>query len=257
MTNLDSIFFKKQRHYFANKGPSGQGYGFSSGHVWMWELNCEESWVLMNWCFWTVVLENTLARPLDYKEIQPVHPKGDQSWVFFGRTDAEAETSVFWPPHAKSWLTGKDSDAGRYWGLEEKRVTKDEMAGWHHCLNGHEFAWTLEVGDGQGGLACCDSWGHKESDTTERLNWTEGIKGSSLHVSEIPSFLRSHNLPLYIYNITFCLSNSFVDGLCPLFRYCELCCMNIVYRYMFKTLFSIISGIHSQVKLSCEDLSTY
>ena len=142
-------------------------------------------------------------------------------------------------------------------GLEEKRVTKDEMAGWHHCLNGHEFAWTLEVGDGQGGLACCDSWGHKESDTTERLNWTEGIKGSSLHVSEIPSFLRSHNLPLYIYNITFCLSNSFVDGLCPLFRYCELCCMNIVYRYMFKTLFSIISGIHSQVKLSCEDLSTY
>ena len=137
MTNLYSIL--KSRHYFANRGPSGQGYGFSSGHVWMWELDCEEGWVPKNWCFWTVVLEKTLESPLDCKEIQPVHPKGDQSWVFIGRTDAEAETTVLWPPHAKSWLFGKDPDAGRDWGQEEKGTTEDEMAGWHHRLDGHEF----------------------------------------------------------------------------------------------------------------------
>ena len=108
-----------------------------------------------------------------WKEIQPVHSKGDQSWVFFGRNDAEAETPVLWPPHAKSWLIGKDSDAGRDWGQEEKGMTEDEMAGWHHRLNGREFEWTPGVGDGQGGLTCCDSWGRKESDMTERLNWTE------------------------------------------------------------------------------------
>ena len=136
MTNLDSIL--KSRHYFANKGPCSQGYGFSSGHVWMWELDCEESWVLKNWCFWIVVLEKTLESPLDCKEIQPVHPKGGQSWVFIGRTDAEAETPVRWPPHAKSWLIGKDPDAGRDWGQEEKGMTEDEMAGWHHRLNRHE-----------------------------------------------------------------------------------------------------------------------
>ena len=118
MTKLDSIV--KQRHYFANNGPSSQGYGFSSSHVWMWELDCEEGWVPKNWCFWTVVLEKTLESPLDCKEIQPVHPKGDQSWVFIGRTDAKAETPVFWPPHVKSWLSGKDSDAGRDWRQEEK-----------------------------------------------------------------------------------------------------------------------------------------
>ena len=161
---------KKQRHYFANKGPSSQVYGFSSGHVWMWELDCEESWELKNSCFWIVVLEKALESPL---EIQPVHPKGDQSWVFIGRTDAKAETPILWPPHAKSWLIGKDPDAGRDWEREEKGMTKDEMAGWHHWLDVHEFGWTLGVGDGQGGLACCDSWGCKESDTTERLNWTE------------------------------------------------------------------------------------
>ena len=119
MTNLDTIF-KRQRHYFANKGPSSQGYGFSRGQVWMWELGCEESWVPKNWCFSTVVLEMTLESPLDFKEIQPVHPKGDQSWVLIGRTDAEAETPILWPPHAKSWLVGKDSDAGREWGQKEK-----------------------------------------------------------------------------------------------------------------------------------------
>ena len=107
------------------------------------------------------------------KEIQPVHSEGDQPWDFFGRNDAKAETLVLWPPHAKSWLIGKDSDAGRDWGQEKKETTEDEMAGWHHRLNGHEFEWTPGVGDGQGGLACCDSWGHKELDTTEWLNWTE------------------------------------------------------------------------------------
>ena len=123
-------------------------------------------------CFWTVVLEKTLASPLDCKEIQPVHPKGDQSWVFIGRNDAEAETPVLWPPHAKSWLIGKDPDAGRDWGQEKKGMTEDEMAGWHHRLDACEFGWTPGVGDGQGGLACCNPWGWKESDMTEQLNWT-------------------------------------------------------------------------------------
>ena len=164
---------EKQRHYFANKGPSSQGYGFSSNNVWMWELDCEESWVPKNWCFWTVVLEKTLESPLNCKEIQPVHSEGDQSWVFLGRNDAEAETPVLWPPHEKSWLIGKDSDAGRDWGQEEKGMTEDVVAGWHHWLDGQEFEWTLGDGDGQRGLACCDSWGHKESDTTEQLKWTE------------------------------------------------------------------------------------
>ena len=164
--------FQKQRHYFANKGPSSQGDGFSSSHVWLWELDGEESWA-PNWCFWTAVLEKTLESPLDCKKIQPVHLKGDQSWVFIGRTDVEAEAPVLWPPHAKSWLIGKDSDAGRDWGQEEKGMTEDEMAGWHHWFDGRESEWTPGVGDGQGGLACCDSWGRKESDMTEWLNWTE------------------------------------------------------------------------------------
>ena len=138
----------------------------------MWQLDYKDSWVLKNWCFWTVVLK-TLESPLDCKEIQPVHSKGDQPLVFFGRNDAEALTPVLWPPHAKSWVTGKDPDAGRDWGQEEKGMTEDETAGWHHRLNGHEFEWTLGVGDGQGGLACSSPWGHKESDTTEWLNWTE------------------------------------------------------------------------------------
>ena len=139
----------------------------------MWELDCEESWAPKNWCFWSVVLEKTLESPLDCKEIQPVHSKGDQPLVLIGRNDAKAETLVLWPPHAKSWLIGKDSDAGRDWEQEEKGTTEDEMAGWHHWLNGREFEWSPGVGDGQGGLACCDSLGRKESDTTERLHWTE------------------------------------------------------------------------------------
>ena len=164
---------EKQRYYFANKALSSQGYGFSSGHVWMWELDREESWAPKNWGFWTVVLEKTLESPLDCKEIQPVHSEGDQSWVFIGGTDAEAEGPILWPPDAKCWLIGKDSDAGRDWGQEEKGTTEDEMAGWHHLLDGRESEWTPRVGDGQGSLMCCDSWGRKESDTTERLNWTE------------------------------------------------------------------------------------
>ena len=140
----------------------------------MWELDCEEGWVPKNWCFWAVMLEKTLVSPLHYKEIQPVHPKlGDHSWLFFGRTDDKAETPILWPPHAKSWLTGKDPDAGRVWGQEEKGTTEDEMAGWHHRLDGPESGWTSGVGDGQGGLACCGSWGRKESDMTEQLKWTE------------------------------------------------------------------------------------
>ena len=139
----------------------------------MWKLDCEESWMPKNWCFWTVVLEKTLESPLDYKEIQPVHSKGDRSWVFFGRTDAEAETPVLWPPRAKSWLIGKDSDAGRDWGQAEKGTTEHEMAGWHHWLDWRGFGWNPRVGDRQGGLTCCNSRGCKESDTTERLNWTE------------------------------------------------------------------------------------
>ena len=169
-----------QRHYFANKCPSSQSYGFSCVRVWVWKLDYEESWALKNWCFWTVVLEKTLESPLDRKEIQQVHSEGDQPWDFFGRNDAKAETPVLWPPHAKSWLIGKDFDAGRDWGQEKKETTEDEMAGWHHGLDGHESEWTPGVGDGQGGLACCDSWGHKQSDTTEWLNWTETQKISKL-----------------------------------------------------------------------------
>ena len=165
---------KKHKHYFANKGPSSQGYGFPSGHVWMWELYCKESWAPKNWCFWTVVLK-TLGSPLDCKEIQPVHPKGDQAWVFIGRTDVEAETPILWPPDAKSWLIGKDLDAGKNWGQKEKGTREDEMVGWHHRLNGHGFEQTPGVGNGQGGLVRCGSWGRKESDMTQQLNWTDGL----------------------------------------------------------------------------------
>ena len=132
-----------------------------------------ESWALKNWCFWTVVLENTLESPFDCKEIQPVHPKGDQSWVYIGKTDVEAESPILWPPDAKSWLIWKDPDAGKDWGQEEKGTTEDEMVGWHHQLDGRGFGWTPGVGNGQGGLACCGSWGHKVSDSSERLKWNE------------------------------------------------------------------------------------
>ena len=154
MSNLDSIF-KSRNITLPTKVCLVKAMFFSSGHVWMWELDCEESWALKNWCFLTLVLEKTLKNPLDCKEIQPVHSKGDQSCVSIRRTDAEAETPILWPPHAKSWLIGKDPDAGGNWGWEKKGTTEDEIAGWHHRLNGHEFGWTPGVGDGQGGLACC------------------------------------------------------------------------------------------------------
>ena len=153
--------------------PSSQGHGFSSGHVWMWELDCEESWAPKNWCFLTVVLEKTLESPLDCKEIQPVHPNGDQSWVFIGRTDAEAITPILWPPHAKSWLMGKDPDAGRDWGQEDKGMTEDEMAGWHHRLNGHVWVnsgswwWT-----GRPGVLWFMGLQRVRHDWVTELNWT-------------------------------------------------------------------------------------
>jgi len=138
MTNLDSIL-KSREITFANKSPSSQSYGFSSSHIWMWELDYKESWVPKNWCFWTVVLEKTLESPLNCKEIQPVLPKGNQSWIFIGRTDAETETPILWPPAVKNWLIWKDPDAGKDWRQEEKGTTEDEMVGWHHRLKGHEF----------------------------------------------------------------------------------------------------------------------
>ena len=130
---------KKQRPYFANKGPSSQGYGFSSSHIWMWELDYKENWALKNWYFWTVVLEKTLESPLDSKEIKPVNPEGNQSWIFIGRTDVEAETPILWPPDTKNWLTGKDPDVRKDWRWEEKGMTEDKMVGWHHQLNGHKL----------------------------------------------------------------------------------------------------------------------
>ena len=135
MTNVDSILKSRD---IINKVLSSQVYGFSNSHVWMWNLDYKESWA-PNWCFWSVVLEKTLESPLDCKKIQPVHPKGNQPWLFIGRTDAEAETPVLWPPDAKSWLIGKDPDAGKNWRQEEKGTTKDETVGWHHQLSGHEF----------------------------------------------------------------------------------------------------------------------
>ena len=151
---------------------SNQSYGFSSSHVWMWELDYKESWVLKNWCYWTVVLVKTPWSPLHCKETQRVHPKGNQSWIFIEGTDAEAETPILWPPDAKSWLSWKDPDAGKDSG-QEKGTTEDEMVGWQHRLDGHEFEYTPGVGDGLGGLACCRPWGHKELHITELLKCTE------------------------------------------------------------------------------------
>ena len=174
MTNLDSIF--KSRDYFANKGLSSQGYGFSSGHVWMWELDCEESWVPENWCFWTVALEKTLESPLDCKEIQPVHPKGNQSWVFIERTDAEAEIPVLWPPHAKSWLIGKDSDAGRDWGQKEKGMTEDEIDGWMASLTRWMWVWVNSGSwwwTGRPGVLWFMALQRVGHDWVTELNWTD------------------------------------------------------------------------------------
>ena len=173
---------KKQRHFFANQCPSSQAYGFSSNHVRMWELDYNESWVPKNWCFWTAVLEKTLEILLDCEEIKPVNTKGKQSWIFFGRTDAEAETPILWLPDGKNRLIGKDPDAGEDWRQEEKGTTEDETVGWHHRLDGRGFGWTPGVGDGQGGLVCCSPWGHMSwtwlRDWTE-LNWLWLYSGSN------------------------------------------------------------------------------
>ena len=160
-------------------------------YVWMWELDYKENWAPKEWCFWTVVLEKTLESPLDCKEIQPVHPKGNWSWVFIGRTDVKAETPVFWPPDAKSWLIWKDPDAGKDWRQEEKGTTEGEMVRWHHWLNRHEFGQTPGDGDGQGSLACCSPWGWKESNTTQRLNnsknrWSKWGLATQMHQTERP-----------------------------------------------------------------------
>ena len=158
MTNLNSILKSRD---FANKVPSSPSYGFSSSHVQMWGLDHKEGWASKNWCFWTVGLKMTLESPLDCKEIQAVHPKGNQSWIFIRRTEAEAETPILWAPDAKNWIIGKDPDAGKDWRQEEKGVTEDDMVWWHHRLDGHELDQALGVVNGQGSLACCSPWGCK------------------------------------------------------------------------------------------------
>ena len=170
-------------------------------------------------CFWTVVLEKTLESPLDCKKIQPVHSEGDQPWDFFERNDAKAEIPVLWPPHAKSWFIRKDSDAGRDWGQEEKGRTEDEMGGWHHRLNGRESEWTPGVGDGQGGLTCCDSWGRKQLDTTEWLNWTEYFYIMSFLFTNLLSLVLSSHIYLTIYSIP---SHSFGLGVNPSWFFTDL-----------------------------------
>ena len=147
----------------------------------MWELDYKESWLPKNWFFWTELLEKNLESPLDSKEIQPVHPKGNQAWIYIGRTDVEAETPIVWPPNAKSWLTGKDPDAGKGWRREEKGMTEVDMVGWHHQLNEHEFEWALEVGDGQGSLACCNAWGHKQTWLSDWPSWLNLTFRSLIH----------------------------------------------------------------------------
>ena len=153
------------------KNPSSQSYGFSSSTVWMWDLDYKERWVPKNWCFWTVMLEKTLESPLDSKEIKPVHPKRNQYWIFIGRSDAEAEAPILWSPDVQNWLTERDPDAGKDWGQEEKGMTEDEMVGWHHQLDGHEFEQALGVDDGQGNLVCCSPCSPTELDMTAWLNW--------------------------------------------------------------------------------------
>ena len=164
MTNLDSVL-KSRDMTLPTKVCNSRSYGFSSSHVWRWELD-HKGWALKNWCFWTVVLEKTLESLSDRKEIKPVNPKGNKSWIFIGKTHAEAEAPILWPPDAKSWFIRKDPDAGKDWRQEEKGTIEDEMVGWHHQLHGHEFEQAPWDGEGQGRLACCSPCGCKQSDTT-------------------------------------------------------------------------------------------
>ena len=166
--DFENTVIKKQRHYFADKGPCSQSYGFSSSHIWIWELNHKEGWTSKNWCFWTVVLEKTVESPLECKETEPVNPKGNHSWIFTGRTDAEAKVPILQPLDAKRRFIRKDLDAGKDWRQEEKGMTEDEMVGWNHWLNEHEFEQAPGDGEGYRSLACCSPWGHKELDTTEQ-----------------------------------------------------------------------------------------
>ena len=179
---------KKWRHHFTDKGPYSQSYGFFSSHAGMWELDHKEGWALKNWCFQTVVLERPLESPLDYKEFKPVNPKGNQSWIFIGRSDVKAEAPILWPSDAKSRLIGKDPDAEKDWGQEEKGMTEDEMVGWHHRLNGHEFEQTRGHSKGQGSLVCYSSRGHKESHMTYRLNNNRTF----LHLRSLVLFLKEY-----------------------------------------------------------------
>ena len=187
---------QKQRHYFGNKCLYSQSYGFSSSRVCMWELDHKEDWAWKHWCFWTVVLEKTLVSPLGCKEIQPVHPKGDQSWMFISRTDDETGAPILWPPDGKSWLIRKHSDAGKDWRQEEKGMTEYAKVGWHLWFKGHEFEQAQGDGEGQGSLACYSPWGHKKSNTTELLNnnnkklskippWWLSVKESACNVGDL------------------------------------------------------------------------
>ena len=204
---------------FANKGLSSQSYGFFSSHVWMWESDHKESWMPKNWCFWTVVLEKTLESPLHCKEIKPVNPKGNQSWIFIGRTEAEPETPILWPPDEKSWLIRKDPDSGKDWRQDKKGMTEDEKVGWHHQLDGHVFEQALGVGDEQGSLVSCSPWGLKKSDTTERLNWTDVTKEGKTtevkcHFHHIIS--RVHTLNCYCWGWPWSLDWSSICQVSPL-----------------------------------------
>ena len=187
MANIDSIL-KSRDITSLIKVHLVKAMVFSSSHVWIWELDYKESWAPKNWSFWIVVLEKTLESPLDCKEIQPIHPKGDQSWIFIGRTDVEAETPILWLPDAKSWLIWKDPDAGKDWRQEEKGTTEGEMVGWHPGLDELEFDLSPGVGDGQGSLVCCTLWGHKESDMTESLNWAVRTLEPKHPTKPLPSF---------------------------------------------------------------------
>jgi len=172
----------------------------------MWELDHEESWAPKNWCFWTVVLEKTLESALDCKEIKPVHPKGNQSWIIIGRTDAEAEAPILWPPNMKSWLTGKDLDAGKDW-RQENGTTEDEMVGWHHWLSGHEFEQALGDGKGQGSLACCSPSGREELDMTDQPNNNRNVYVWLIHFPQEQKLIQHCNYtPIKIFKEEFLLN---------------------------------------------------